>query len=312
MKDNQKRSFKITHAVIEITSRCNYHCEFCVGRHMSQGDMDLQTYTSILSQLPNLKYLYLSGEGEALLNHHFFEMASMAQKKGISLYHVTNGSLLSKEICIKLIETGFHEINISTETVDPDIFRHIRGGNWQSILNNIENLVKARGNRSLPIIRFNFNALQSTLEQIPRIIELSQSIGIEAPNIFSLQSKNDYVRYYPPLICAEILTHTQRINLVRDIKTNPVPAKFWNTLYTDGYSNYCPYICRFIWVAYNKAITPCCYIKDHSGRWGYATADNGINSAMESEEYLNLENLLKQRKIPSECIGCTVFEFHND
>lgn len=302
----------VTHAVIEATSRCNFRCSFCAGRHMPQADMDLRTYSFVLSQIPNLKHLYLSGEGEALLHPHFFEMASMARARGVNLYHVTNGSLLSERICTKLLETGFREINISTETVDAGLFRRIRGGDWSRVLQNIARLVKARGSRSLPTIRFNFNAFQSTLDQIPEIIELSKAIGIEPPNIFSLQSKVDYAKNYPPEIQAEVLIPTQRMELVRTVRSAPAPARFWNTLYTDGGSAPCPFLRRFIWVSHNRAIAPCCYIKDVSGRWGDATVEGGVDAALESEKLQHLESELKHRRVPLECIGCSVFEFHAD
>lgn len=311
MRVEQTGAAMVTHAVIEVTSRCNYHCSFCAGRHMPQGDMDLRTYSSVLFQLPSLKHLYLSGEGEALLHPHFFKMASTARARGINLYHVTNGSLLSERICSKLIETGFREINISTETVDAGLFRRIRGGDWSQILKNTECLVKARGNLSLPIIRFNFNAFQSTLDQIPGIIELSMAIGIEAPNIFSLQSKVDYARNYPPAIQTEILLPTQRIELVRAVRSSPAPAHFWNTLYTDGDSAPCPFLKRFIWVSHNKAIAPCCYIKDLSGRWGDVRVKYGVDAALKSQELQHLESELNHRRVPQECIGCSVFEFHD-
>lgn len=301
----------VTHAVIEATSRCNYHCSFCAGRHMPQGDLDLRTYTSLLSQLPKLKHLYLSGEGEALLHPHFFDMASIAQAKEIYLYHVTNGSLLDERICAKIIETGFQEINVSTETVDAVLFRRIRGGDWSRILKNISRLVKERGSLSFPIIRFNFNALQSTLDQIPGIIELSREIGIEAPNIFSLQSKVDYTKNYPPEIQKEILTPRQRKELVMAVRSMPAPAQFWNTLYTSGGSAPCPFIRKFIWVSHNRTISPCCYIKDLSGRWGEVTVEGGVDAALKSTELQHLESELDLRRIPLECKGCSVFEFHD-
>jgi len=301
----------VTHAVIEVTSRCNYHCSFCAGRHIHQGDMDLRMYSFVLSQIPNLKHLYLSGEGEALLHPNFFEMASMARDRSVNLYHVTNGSLLSERICAKLIETGFREINISTETVDPGSYSRIRGGDWAQVMKNTVCLVKTRGNRSLPIIRFNFNAFQSTLNQIPKIIELSKAIGIETPNIFSLQSKIDYAINYPPDIYVEILNPSQRTELVRAVRSAPAPALFWNTLYTDGSSAPCPFLRRFVWVSHNNTIAPCCYIKDLSGRWGDVTAEGGINAALKSLELQNLESELNRQRMPQECIGCSVFEFHD-
>ena len=48
---------------VEPTSRCNFTCGFCVGRHLDQSDLDLETFREALAQLPDLERLERHGEG---------------------------------------------------------------------------------------------------------------------------------------------------------------------------------------------------------------------------------------------------------
>lgn len=74
---------------VEPTSRCNFTCGFCVGRHLDQSDLDLETFREALAQLPDLERLEMHGEGEPLMHPHFFEMARLARARGIRLSTIT-------------------------------------------------------------------------------------------------------------------------------------------------------------------------------------------------------------------------------
>ncbi|MEI9926949.1 MAG: radical SAM protein [Sphingomonas sp.] len=53
---------------IEPTTRCNFGCGFCYGRHLEQGDLAPERFRAIIDAIPGLKAVELTGEGEPLLN----------------------------------------------------------------------------------------------------------------------------------------------------------------------------------------------------------------------------------------------------
>lgn len=299
----------ITHAVIEATSRCNFTCGFCAGRHMPQGDLPISSISRILSQLPKLQHVYLSGEGEGFLNPHFFEMAQMIKSRSITLYHVTNGSLLTMQRIREVLRIGFAEINISTETLNKELFHRLRGGDLSKIIDNIRSLSAARGQTKYPIIRLNFNALKSTLHEVKEVERFSMKLGIERPNIFSLQKKNTYSRYYSDDLKSEILTETQYDVLMNYVLANPAPAQFWNTLYSAGSDSPCPFLGRFIWVAHDGYMAPCCYIKEiNLFGMGNALHKGGIEAGFSSAAFMSLDHDIRSGELPLTCEGCTVFK----
>ena len=302
---------RITHAVIEATSRCNFKCPFCAGRYLSSGDMSLDKYKMVLSQLPNLKYLYLSGEGEGFLNQHFFRMALIAKEKGILLFHVTNGSLLNQKRINQIMEIGFEEINISTETLKADRFWRIRGGDWRQIKLNIKELASRRGQIKKPVIRINFNVLKSSFYEIEDVIELSQDLEIELPNLFWLQNKDDYRQFYPAELEKEILSLKERQTVLEYIHKYSAPSVFWGSLYNSNRHKPCPFLNSFIWVSQDGKIAPCCYIKRYDQLdMGNAFDDNGIITALTKPIINELDIGLRNNIASCFCTNCTVIELH--
>jgi len=170
---------------IEPTTRCNFICGFCAGRHMPQQNMALDVFERALSSVHGLRHVELQGEGEPMLHPDFFRMGEMIRRlhpgrgeagsppargggqspfcsedsakwgqsptqNGDSLPRIsliTNGSLFSAENVARLIDLGFHKVCVSIESRDPDEFTAIRGGKLEKVLDGIRLLLEARRQR---------------------------------------------------------------------------------------------------------------------------------------------------------------------
>jgi MoaA/NifB/PqqE/SkfB family radical SAM enzyme len=148
-------SFDVSFLQIEPTTRCNFTCGFCAGRHMPQQNMSPVRLEKILratapitdaSDPRGLQHVELQGEGEPMLHPQFFEMAEMIRRvhprAKISL--ITNGSLLSAENVERILEIGFHKLMVSIESPDSEEFVKIRGGKLSKVIDGIRLFVGAR------------------------------------------------------------------------------------------------------------------------------------------------------------------------
>ena len=57
---------------------------------------------------------------------------------------ITNGSMLNSHTVSRLLEMGFHRLNVSIESSDPDAFAEIRGGKLDKVLDGIRLLIATR------------------------------------------------------------------------------------------------------------------------------------------------------------------------
>ena len=145
------------HLDIESTSRCNLNCTFCdklpLLKEEEFGDMDIRLYKKIIDEGAehNLWAVKLSYRGEPLLHKDIAEMVAYAKKKGIlDVYFNTNGMLLDKTMCEKLIDAGLDRISISVEGTDPRAFERERvGAQFDIILKNTDALLELRKKRGL-------------------------------------------------------------------------------------------------------------------------------------------------------------------
>jgi len=140
------------HLDIETSSRCNLRCTFCDKLPLLNkgqlGDMDFNLYKKIIDEGSRHKLwgVKLSYRGEPLLHKNIVEMASYAKKKGIlDIYFNTNGMLLDRDMCERLMDAGLNRISISVEGADPVVFERERiGADFKVILNNIKTLLQLR------------------------------------------------------------------------------------------------------------------------------------------------------------------------
>lgn len=137
--------------VIEATSKCNLSCTFC-GMHSKnlsikgaskKEHMDLVLFNETIKKchgMEPVKVLYLHGRGEPLLNPNIITMVNIAKKAKIAdqIILVTNGSLLEKNLFLKLVEAGTTSFRISLDIISPTKFHEVKGADLsQKVLANI-------------------------------------------------------------------------------------------------------------------------------------------------------------------------------
>lgn len=127
---------------IEITTRCNFNCFYCVGRNMVQADMPFRLFETILddhvSQYGVPEEVSLQGEGEPTLHKDFFAMAKRILQIGSKPYTITNGSFSRPESFWGLFST----IGVSLDTLNPETSEKIGRLNLSKTLSFIQEVRK--------------------------------------------------------------------------------------------------------------------------------------------------------------------------
>ncbi|MDM7914800.1 MAG: radical SAM protein [Candidatus Eisenbacteria bacterium] len=156
---------------LDPVNLCNFRCSFCptadkgllksVGR--PNGVMDYDLYVRIVDDLHamvqragrKLSTLHLYKDGEPLLNPRLPEMAAYAKKAQVA--HVvsttSNGSLLTRELASRLIDSGLDQIRISVVHVEEKTFQELTQTKvpYQRILENVAFLYHEKRRRGSPL-----------------------------------------------------------------------------------------------------------------------------------------------------------------
>jgi cyclic pyranopterin phosphate synthase len=141
---------KINYLRVSLTKRCNFRCRYCYSGDKSacrpSPDLSNDELVLLIQAFARLGVdkVRLTG-GEPLLRPGITQIAlSISQTPGVHLIGITtNGSLL-KERLNPLIEAGVNRMNISLDSLSPEVFRAITGSNsLHQVLNAVEEALDA-------------------------------------------------------------------------------------------------------------------------------------------------------------------------
>lgn len=134
---------------LEVTSRCNYKCRYCIVHNGTgsdvHGDMDMGLFRRILVHFPKSFYVQLQGQGEPLLHPQLTEMVRILEEQRRFSAIITNGSLWTEEVSRELLEAGIDVVAFSLDLCDPEEMEYQRlGMDYSEVAGNLRRLVSLR------------------------------------------------------------------------------------------------------------------------------------------------------------------------
>jgi heme b synthase len=171
----------------ETTRNCNLSCVHCRASATNgpyAGELDTGQAFNLLDQIAEVgqPIIILTG-GEPLLRDDIFEIAKHGDGLGLRMVMAPNGTLITSETAQKMAASGIRRISASIDGATKEFHDQFRGveGAFDAAIQGIQH-VKDAG------IEFQINTTitQTNLEQIPKILELAESLGAVAHHIFLL------------------------------------------------------------------------------------------------------------------------------
>lgn len=130
-------------AYIFPTNLCNFKCNYCGHALGIQGmkqeydidmmNMSMDTFQKVIDQLKEfpekLKVISLTGHGEPLVNPNLTQMIAYAHEQDVAerIEFISNASLLTHELSLKLVEAGLDCIRISLQGLSAEMYRSVCG-----------------------------------------------------------------------------------------------------------------------------------------------------------------------------------------
>lgn len=307
---------------IEPTTRCNFTCGFCTGRHLVQQDLDLAAFIRLVDGLDDLAHVELQGEGEPLLHPDLFAMMRHLRGRfpALRISLITNGSLFTAQNVEALLDCQVDTILVSLESADGETFRAIRGGHLERVKRGITLLLGRRRALALarPQVGFAVTLLRQTCDAVGDIGSLYHDLGLDGGIMMqSLQKMEAYARYYDTAMTANLLQPEDVGRINRIIATDSglrsalqrygqIP-NFYSELYARDPADRptCPWLERGLFVSAGGQAASCCFIK-HAEHDGFGPADGNPNDILRQRK--TLLGQLQAGQIPAQCAGCGLAE----
>lgn len=169
---------------IEVTSRCNAHCEHCgsscgdkVDTEEISGDLLKKVLLDISNKYNTEDILLNITGGEPLLRKDLFDIMSYAHQLGYKWGMTTNGMLINDNIIDKMVETNMDTISISLDGLKEthELFRKVP----DSFDKIIENIKKLQQRKSIKIIQITTVANKKNLNELEDLYQYLKNLGIK-------------------------------------------------------------------------------------------------------------------------------------
>lgn len=176
--------------VFELTNACNLNCVMC-GRNAADFKptlFDMDIFRSFEPLMDTVEEVTLMGWGEPTIHPHFIEMLEIINKHSARKYFCTNGMNLNK------IKKAIFDYNVDVFAVsldgatDETNSRIRRGSKINVITEELKDIVRIKKEHGLkyPWINFVFCAMRSNIHELPDLVRLAASIGIEEVKVVYL------------------------------------------------------------------------------------------------------------------------------
>lgn len=295
---------------IEPTIFCNLNCVFCHNKELLRQKkiMMLEEFKRIMNNFPLAIRVNIQGMGEPLLNSEITEMISYAksQKKFVTM--TTNAMLLDEPMAEKIIASGLDRLIISLDSPSKECYEDVRrGANFERVVENIENFIKARKGVARPEVVIWMLGLESTVGGLVDMIRLVKRVGADKlvlQNQITGWGKKKWAEKAEELAAknaAGAIAEARRLASQEKVNFS-VNNKY--TTFKNDFAARCSWPWGGVFVATDGSVVPCCLVADPSiKKMGNVLYDD-FKDIWNNPDYIQLRNDLKEGNIPEFCSRC--------
>ena len=127
---------------LEFTNHCNLRCVFCPRRFMEKetGFLDVTLARNLMAEMRNHAPVTVVPffRGESLTHPKWDVLLASLHEFGLGpIQMATNASLLTEERALRLLEIGVDTLSFSLDTLNPELYRRLRGCDYAVSLANV-------------------------------------------------------------------------------------------------------------------------------------------------------------------------------
>lgn len=169
---------------ISLSHKCTYKCQMCgVVKILNGYELGAETVKKAFDEISlwgSDSTIVITG-GEPFLRKDIFGIISHAAEKGLKIEVVSNGVLINRDLAIKIVLSGLHNIAISLDGSKERTHDFIREkGAFERAVNAIRSLVAAKKeNGAGPQISVWTTIMRENVKELFDLVSLVRDLGVE-------------------------------------------------------------------------------------------------------------------------------------
>ena len=169
---------------VETTTACNLQCRICEHTYWDEPNvhMTFPQFKHIVDQFPSLKWIGMTGIGEAWTNPEFERMLRYVKGKGIYVELYDSFFYTDDEKARLQVELGVEKIFVSLDAATKETYESIRvGSNWDLVTGNIVKLDKwkKRLHKYFPELCFHFIVTNDNIHEMVDYLDMIRELGVD-------------------------------------------------------------------------------------------------------------------------------------
>lgn len=209
----------------DIIGRCNLKCIGCPfhtplkSHDPPSQDFPLGLFQRLCDELADLNTcsVVLQGTGEPLLHPDLFQMIEAANSKNFEIIILTNGTLLSRKMCQRVLDSGMDVLKVSLWATTPAEFEKNYGGTSAGVFDKIvqgvqclSKLKKKQGSKK-PKIIFRYVINKNNYHSIDNVVTLARQAEVDGIDFTVMNNSSGAVD-------SIMLEEDEVANVCRDLK----------------------------------------------------------------------------------------------
>ena len=317
---------------IELTSCCNLRCVMCpktlgVSRTEPNKEMNRETLDYLISSvLPYVERIDIVGDGEPLLAMDLLlYLLENAEIFRVPVTICSNGQLLDKEVCQRLIDLNLEDINVSIDAANAETYSKIRDADFSQLIHNLETLkqLKKDSGRDTPHLHLSMVAMEDNIHELPMLLDLAKNLNADSLTIQAMGEVTDEMKGKSAFLNHRDLTEEILYKCLIEAEASGFPLKIWPPKLFDvmgnsedlgaflsgdapppGDSAEWKKDCAFLWkspfITTNGDVRPCCAELPPLGNLGKST----FQEIWYSKAARALRKNLLTGDLPHACLKC--------
>ncbi len=324
---------------LEVCNTCNIRCKMCAthgnGWLGSTRFMPKEVYETAYPLFENAIILHPFGFGEPLLHKNFKDIIKLAKSNSVYIDFFTNATLLDEEMARVIVTEGVDRIVVSFDGATKETYEKIHeGAKYEKVVKNLRYLheMKKRKLRTIPEMSINFIVMQSNFHELPDLLELATSWGLESIELkalvtyeFMSEMEEEKKSYEPerdsPVIerCREIADRNS-IKIYSDQfldstcedvhSLSPDELVAYNVkryIEASPEQPYCREPFRTIYIKSDGRVKPCCFHQDYDFLGN--VREKSLSEIWNGDKFIEFRQKIINQEIPKGCIPC-IKDYH--
>lgn len=301
---------------IEVTTHCDMRCQLCEHTYwdVKPENMSFENFKKIINQMPDLRWVGMTGIGQSWLNPDYLEMMRYVKDRGIYIENFDNFKHITPNISKEIIDMGLDKLYVSMDAANKETYENIQvGAKWDDVIKNIKffDMYKRSKNLYYPELWFHFIVMKENISQMEDYLQMIYDLDIQVEGIQFTRMLHKFKEVEDSVVD---ISEEKKISVLN--KASELGLRVVFNINTANQADKLQIKDCAVWnqpfIFVDGTVIPCCSLNEQNDRkWQIKTSLGNLFKKplrkIWKEDYYPFLNKLREGGTPEACKRCVLY-----